>query len=237
MPHDSMASRAKKTHAPAPAPASPPAPAPGLSPGPPPGGAPAAGDGTGRIEDWSALLVDDSYFPYFLDYAVSGQSNGLGDIILFLLGADRLRFSANANQLDTSGCMEAMDVAESYMRVHPNLQDLTPLPRLAQLGELCACRVPLVATLAAPCDLIWREYERRLGRIYTDNSAAGNPLKKKIIDNEELSLLTIVSSAEWKRYFEQFIRADRGMWACYSSWRLAVTNIENIRYSRARLID
>lgn len=183
------------------------------------------GSAVGRVEDWSALLLDDRYFPYFLDFAMSSDDKGLGDIILFLLGADRLRFSAD------SGCMETIDVAEQYIRSHATLQDITPAQCLVELTSLRSCRIPLAAALSVPCELIWKDYEARLRRVY-DNSPAAAPLKKKIINQQELSLLAIVSSNEWKSYFENFISGNNGLWACYNCWKIAVTNIENIRYLR-----
>lgn len=187
------------------------------------------GMNSGSVDNWSALLLDDRYFPYFLDFALSANDVGLSDTILFLLGADRLRFPTEG-----SGCMETMDVAEQYIKNHAALRGLTPLRCLQQLSALSACRVPLVATLAVPCDLIWKEYERCLGQVYSDSAAAA-PLKKKIINNAEMSLLSIVASVELRPYFEKFIGGNKELIACYNSWSMAVANIENIRYLRCEV--
>ena len=181
----------------------------------------------GRVQDWSSLLVDDNYFPYFLDYAMCGEQNGLGDIILFLLGSDRLRFHS-----PNVGCAEAIHIAEQYLHAHPNLAKLVPSCRLKELQVLSSYNVPLVAALAVPCDLLWKEFEKRLSSIYTDGAIAGTHLKKKITNDEELSLLSIMSSNKWKHYFELFIRDDQALCACYKCWGVAVTCIENIRYLR-----
>lgn len=182
---------------------------------------------TCRVHDWSALLIDDKYFPYFLDFAMTAEDTGLGDIILFLLGADRLRFAPD----EGSGCMETIDVAEQYIISHPALRALVPGKCLQELSALRSWRVPLVAKLAVPCDLIWAAYETRLLQVYGQSIAAA-PLKKRIINNEELSLLSIVSSTDWKAYFERFIEGSKELMACYNSWNVAVACIENIRYLR-----
>lgn len=182
-----------------------------------------------RVQHWSALLLDDQYFPYFLDWAISTPRLGVSDIVLFLLGADVFKFP---HQDKTADYMNTIDVAEQYVCNHPVLEELIPPQRLKELATLRACRVPLIASLAVPCNLVWGEYERSLEDVYSSGQHAV-ALKKKIISGESHTLLSIVSSNEWRGFFEKYIENNEETYSCYKCWRVASAVLENIDHLRA----
>lgn len=154
------------------------------------------------------LILENDYFPYFMDWA---HTEKFSESITFLTQADMFRFNAEYAGLDILKRLMS-DFMNLKLEHHSGINRFRK-----QIQDIYLNNIELPAALAIGCSYVWNDILRKGQRIHKSKMWAS--LRKKIIENFKLELITVISDDHYSLYFKEFLSSSAGDVRCLACWR------------------
>jgi hypothetical protein len=153
------------------------------------------------------LLLDDEYFTLFMDWAIEEK---FSDELTFLIEADTFRFNSQCK--DFSTLQRLVDQHNNLNISQHGLQNYN-----ISLRDILSNNIPLQASLAVACQFVWNDILNK-GQ-YIHKSIVWNSMKKKILENFKIELITVIGDDHYVIYFREFLSKNSGDLRCLSCWQ------------------
>ena len=161
------------------------------------------------------LILDDQFFPMFMDWALSCNDN-TEDLVLFLSETDSFRFNTSLksdyrNGIDIKRLENVLIDTMSYSNLYAGEEYLSILHRVGDMG----LNIPALYDIAL--QYLWNELLQRGQKIHKSNVWIS--FKKKIHSEVSIDIYTLLNDDHHSIYFESFLSSNSHDVLCLECWR------------------
>jgi hypothetical protein len=165
------------------------------------------------------LILDDQFFPMFMDWALSCEQRegaSTGDLVLFLSETDSFRFntalrSNHRHRIDIPRLQRLLQSVPSFARQKEGKHFLSVAQHVEKMG------MSLPALFDGSLQFLWEEFVQKGQRIH--ESVVWNSFKKKINAEVSIDLYSLISDDHYCIYFETFLSSDEHDVLCLTCWK------------------
>ena len=143
------------------------------------------------------LLLDDNFLPYFMEWT---SHDNLSDLILFLLECDIFRFKSDPSTI----ILNFERLVSTYLRSNSNLIRILPQQVSSLILDSLKIGIPIPSILAVACEIVWEELFTRILHDNISSSMSWNALRRSIVGDFKVELLTILMEDSFRIFLEEF---------------------------------